>query len=162
MIIVVNPAIHSIAQAFPKDKNRGGERNGSRPNRRFGIVAVVWSSTAARRDSCLDQLLHQRHRQRFVCGEADRAFAGPETFELVLERFHGGGTHRIERAVIRPRAEGNERTPIQTKRGESVADALLRLGRDGADSLAEFLEGGPLIGIHAREIFVNCPGFGLR
>ena len=99
---------------------------------------------------------------RFVCGEADRAFAGLETFELVLERFHGGGTHWIERAVTRPSAEGNERTPIQTKRGESVADALLRLGRDGADGLAEFLEGGPLIGIHARKIFVNRPGFGLR
>ena len=78
---------------------------------------------------------------------------------MLLERFHGGGTHWIERAVIRPRAEGNERTPIQTKRGESVADALLRLGRDGADGLAEFLERGRLIGIHGREIFVNRPGF---
>ena len=73
---------------------------------------MLWPSTAARRDSCLNQLLHQRRRQRFVCGEADRAFARLETFELVLERFHDGGTHWIERAVIRPRAEGNERTPI--------------------------------------------------
>ena len=64
--------------------------------------------------------------------------------------------------MIRPCAEGNEQTPIQTKRSESVADALLRLWRDGADSLAEFLEGGSLIGIRAREIFVDRPGFGLR
>jgi hypothetical protein len=34
--------------------------------------------------------------------------------------------------------------------------------RDGADGLAEFLERGSLIGIHAREIFVNRLGFALR
>jgi hypothetical protein len=72
--------------------------------------------------------------------------------------FHSHDKH----SVIHPRAEGDERTPIQTKRGESVADALLRLGRDGADGLAEFLERGSLIGIHAREIFVNRLGFALR
>jgi hypothetical protein len=125
-------------------------------------LRMLWPSNAARRYSCLNQLLHHRRRQRFVCGEADRAFARLEIRELVFERFHDCGTHRIERAVIRPCAEGNERTPIHTKSGESVADALLRFGRDGADDLPEFLKGDPLIGIHAREIFVYRPRFGLR
>jgi hypothetical protein len=147
-LLVVYIASHGISE--------GDARTGKGTRQIFGL------SAATRSDSCLDQLLHQRCRQRFVCGESDRAFAGPEAYELILERFDGGGTHWIKRAVIRPRAEGNEQTPIQTKRGESVADALLRLGRDGADSLAEFLEGGSLIGIHARKIFVDRPGFGLR
>ncbi len=61
--------------------------------------------------------------------------------------------------MIRGRAKGNERTSIQPKRSESVADALLRLGRDGAAGLTKFLEGGPLAGADACELIID--GLGL-
>lgn len=107
----------------------------------------------------LDQLPHQSSRQGIVRLKADRAFAGLKTFELLLKRFHCRGIHGIERAVIRGRAKGNQWTSVQTKSSESVADALFGLRRRGPDGLSKFLERGPLIGAHAREILINGPGF---
>src|SRR5205814_10234319 len=101
--------------------------------------------TAILRDPSLYQLPHQGGRQGIVRLKADRAFAGLEPFELLLECFHCRGIHGIERAVIRGRAEGDQRTPIQAKRSESVTDVFLRFWRDGADGSTKRLEGGPLM-----------------
>ena len=90
--------------------------------------------------------------------EANRAFAGLKVFELVLKLFREGGTGGIERTVICPRAEINERSSVELKPSESVADALFHVGCDGVNGLAEFLQHGSLPGFRTREVLVN--GFG--
>ena len=57
--------------------------------------------------------------------------------------------------MIRPCAEENQRTSIQTKRRNSITDALLNPGRGRADRLAKFLESDALISVYACEVFVN-------
>ena len=71
-----------------------------------------------------------------VCLEADCALAGVVGLEFLLVGFHGGRTHRIEGTVMLRRPEGDERTPVEAKGWETVAEALLRLRHEGADGLS--------------------------
>jgi len=49
--------------------------------------------------------------------------------------------------MIRPRSEANEQMPVQAKRRNSVADALMCFGRYGENGFAEFLKSSPLVRI---------------
>src|SRR5262245_41361729 len=79
------------------------------------------------RDPGFDQLPYQGRRQGLVRRKAYGPPAGVVALEVLLERCHRGGTHGVERAVGRPRAEGHQGLSVQPERGELVADALLRL-----------------------------------
>src|SRR5260221_6577512 len=88
---------------------------------------------AVLRDPRPYQLPHQCRRQRFIGGEANRAFAGLESFELFQKRAYRGGTHGIQGTMIPGRPKGDQRTAIQPKGCESVADALFGPGGNSAD-----------------------------
>ena len=64
--------------------------------------------------------------------------------------------------MIFPGAEGDERAPVQSKRREPIADALLRSGCGSVNGPAKFLQRCPLFGSRARENLINRFGFGFR
>src|SRR4030095_4880314 len=107
------------------------------------------------RYACFDHFFHQRDRQRVIGRKAN----GPPGN---LKFFQRRGTARIQRAMIRPCAEENQRASVQAESRNSVADTLLNLGRDCADGLAKFLERDPLISAYACEVFINCSRLGVH
>src|SRR5882762_5718130 len=108
------------------------------------------------RHPCFDQFFHQRGRQRIIGRETNGPLGDLKTFQITPKFFQRRGTARIERAVIGPCAEENQRTPIQAKCRNSIADALFCPRSDRMDSLAKFLEHDSLLGAYACQVFVNC------
>ena len=104
----------------------------------------------------------QREGQRVIGREANGPFGNLKTFQIAPKFFQHRGTSRIERAVIRPCAEENQRTPIQAERRNSIADTLLHFRSDGMDRFADFRQRPPLIRLRGREVLVNRLGLSLR
>src|SRR5262249_42901977 len=75
--------------------------------------------------------------------------------ELFLMRRDHGAAHRKKGAVLRRRAEGDQRAAVELERCETVADALFRLRRRGLDHLAEFLERGSLLPRDTVQVLVD-------
>src|SRR5262249_12654938 len=96
-------------------------------------------------DSALYQLSPERGRQRVVGRKSNRAVAGVVLLEFVFVSGHRGRAHRVESAMVGSRAEGDQRTSVEAKRRESVADTLLRLRHCPLDGPAQFLEGSSLV-----------------
>jgi hypothetical protein len=81
---------------------------------------------------------------------------------LTLTLRQRGRIHRIELAVLNPRAESDEQTCVQAKSCQPMADALFHTGRDGIDDLVELLKGSAVVGLRPCEVLLNRPrpGFG--
>jgi hypothetical protein len=63
--------------------------------------------------------------------------------------------------MARGRAKAHEH-PVETERGDLVADALFRLWRGSPDGLANFLERSSLVAAQVGEVLVNRAGLPLR
>src|SRR5262249_41106133 len=113
-----------------------------------------WTSTTVLRDPSFHQLPNKGGRQGVVRLKADGALAGVELLELVLMSFDRGGTHEVEGAVLRGRAETHKH-PVLTESGDLVADALFSLRRRRPDGLSEFLERGSLVIGQCSEVVVD-------
>src|SRR5262245_50276939 len=90
-------------------------------------------------DPGLDELAHEHGRQGIVGLETDRALARLVVLELGRVRLDGRAAHREERAVLRGRAERDQRLAVEAEGGQLVADALLGAGSGGPDRLADLL-----------------------
>ena len=83
------------------------------------------------------------------------ALSDLEVFQISPKFFQRCSASGIERAMIRPGTEENQRASVQTKRRNSIANALFRFGRDRTDSPAQLLQRDALLSIHRREILVD-------
>src|SRR5262249_33098971 len=73
-------------------------------------------------DPGLDQLSHHGGREWLVDRKANGALAGVVFLKFVFVGGHRCRTHGVESAVAGSRAEGDEWTAIEAKRGEAVTD----------------------------------------
>ena len=106
-------------------------------------------------DSSFHQLSHERDRQRFRRGEADRPLAGVVVRKLLLVSGHRGATHEIKGAVLRRRPHAHQILPVEPERRHSIVDALLRLRRGRSNGLTKFLQRSSLLIAQGGEVLVD-------
>src|SRR5712664_3371817 len=118
-----------------------GEPLPARQDKKDNLLDSPFHSFFVLSNSFLDNLRHERGRERLVRREVDRGTADIVPFEFsgshARQFGNHAGAHREERAMLLGRAEADQRVSVELENWNPVADHFGCIGCCGLDDLAK-------------------------
>src|SRR2546428_5038037 len=106
----------------------------------------------------LDDLLHERGRDRFFCRETECSFPREVWLQLFPQCPHDRVACGEEAAVVFERGVGNEESTMMLECRHLVADRFGRLGRGGLDRLPNLRQSGARSFWKGGQVFLDVRG----